>query len=788
MKLARVPIAVPFELRAQDAGAISHDPYLVNAFIERQKDGRVLAIKRAGSLSAYQYNSGGATNGQGTAYYQNMIWAMGSNVLYNVTATGNGSTDGTAWTASTSAPWKGRSSFGYAVLNGQIIITGGTNTASFTRLNDVWGSYDGVNWTQLVSAAPWSPRATAANNLVVLGNTLYLVGGTGPGAPTYLNDVWSTQDGVNWTQVVGSAPWAARTSGMVTAFNQGIILMGGGNASGDFNDVWFSPDGATWSELVANASWSARTDAGCIVYGNKLWVMGGVDAALTHKQDVWSSLDGITWTNTGNMPAVRAQMGLAVYAGKIWVFTGYDGTTTGTTTVWSTTDGITFTVATSNYGGSAVYGGALIPYKTPSSVSTINAPTLWYFGGYLGGTSFTGAIYRGSLNVLVASSYTPTGTRAATTEQWHSTTQNAGQYIIWKNTKDAWVYWAGVLQKITSTNYPTSTVAGIVNLDDTIYVMDINGVIYGSNLSDPFTWSALNFITADYEADKGIMIVKYQNYILALKSSSMQLFYDAGRYPGSPLLPAIQYNAQVGCVSADTVVGFNNTVIWVARTDEFGPFVVAMNGATAQRISTPWVDLMLGQWGPSAGADYATSARIGGHYFYYLSLHSLNVTLVYDFTEKEWHIAKSSTNATYDVCNYVTDGQFDYMQSKGTGNIWQLTPTAYSDATGSATTQAITVVIQTTKFDGGTNRRKFIGPLTVIGDLTAAGSTTNNLLVQWSDDDGQTFNSGVTVDMTKQRPRIARNGSFFRRQWKLTHTVTTTPLRLEALEVEMPGA
>lgn len=770
----RIPLAVPFELRPSDAGALGHDPYLVNCFIESQPDGRKLVVKRAGSIGAFSYNAGGATNGQGTVFYKGGIFAMGSNVLYNLSGSGNASASGAAWTASTAAPWTARDKFGCVVFNGIIFVMGGAGGGGFSHFNDVWSSPDGVNWTQVIAAAPWAKRHSFG--LVVLGSKLFLVGGSGTSA---YNDVWSTPDGVNWTQVVGSAPWEGRLGVSVVGFNQGIILMGGQGTT-YHNDVWFSPDGVTWTQLVVNAGWSARAFSTALVYANKLWIFGGVTSAPAVVGDVWSSPDGINWTNTGSLPAVRDLMPGCVYANKMFLVGGADGGGVRQTTVWSTTDGVTFTAVTATYGGSAVSGQMLVAFRTPNSVSALNAYTMWMLGGnYAAG--YTNNIYRATLNQALFSSVSP-ATSASTTEQWQFATQNAGDYLIAKNTKDAWVFNAGTLTKITSTNYPQSTVSGLVNLDDTLYVMDANGVIYGSNLSTPFVWSSLNFITADYESDTGVALVKYQNYVLALKSTTMQFFYDAGRYPGSPLLPAINYNARVGCVSADTVVAFNNTVIWVARTDEYGPFVAVMEGTAAKKISTQAVDLMLSYWVPVAGADYATAARIGGHYFYYLSLFPRQITLVYDFTENQWHIAKTGTSSVYDACNYVTDGQYDYMQSKATGNIWQIIPRTYDDAAAVGSTP-ITCSIQSMKVDGGRNSRKFTGALTVIGDMTF-NSAPNNINVQWSNDDGQTYSAAQTVDLTKPRPRIARTGSFLRRQWKLTHA-STNPLRLEALEQEV---
>ncbi len=773
IKPLRVPVAAPLTDReVAKSGTYTTDAMLINCYIETSPEGRVFVVKRPGMSSAFTYNGGGATSGQGMFFHQGGLYAMGSNVLYRLSGSANGSADGTAWAASTSAPWTGRSQFGCIVFNGQIFVVGGENTGGTAFLNDVWASTDGVNWTQAVSAAPWAKRRDMG--LAVLGKTLFLIGGNGS---AQYNDVWSTPDGVNWTQVVGGAPWDALTGHAVVSFNQGIFILGGYKSllGTESNEVWFSPDGLTWTQQVTTAPWTARHYHSALVYGGKIFVAGGINSGAV-QQSVYSSPDGITWTNVGNLPAARELMAACVYADKMWFVGGLDSGIARTTTVWSTTDGASY-VATASYGGNALYGAQLVAWRTPTSVSAIHAPTLWLIGGNDGVVGYRKLIYRATLNVALPSSFS-IATGGATTDQFKFTTQNAGQFIVFKNTTDAWVLYAGVAQKITSTNYPQSTVPGIANLDDTVYVMDAAGVIYGTNLSDPFTLSSLNFITADYEADLGIAIQKYQNYVVALKSTSLQFFYDAGRYPGSPLLPVISANARIGCASAAFVVPMDNTLVFMARTEQRGNYIAMLNGFTPVKISTPDIDRILDSWLASSG-DTAFSVRVNGHDFYVMTIAGRDITLAFDFVEKRWHIWRTgATPAKFRASNYATDGIVDYLQDMALGIVYAVSPVTYQD-NGAAITLSATGV----KVDGGTNERKFCSSLTVIGDRQASTSP-NTASISWSDDDETTFSTPITVDLTAARPRVNRCGSFRRRTHRITHAANN-PFRVEAFELNV---
>jgi hypothetical protein len=777
VKPIRIPIAADLTDRELAfGGTYGTDTMLVNCYVETERaTGEKFVVKRPGYATTFTYNGGGATSAQGTTYYKGCIFAMGSNVLYRLNGSGViGSNGASPWTSPLSGPWGGRSAFGCIVFNNQILVIAGQAFGGATWYNDIWGSVDGVSWTQLSAAAPFGPRG--AFGLAILGDVLYLVGGN---TATYYTDVWSTTDGANWTQVCADTGWEPRQGGQLVAFGNSLVFTGGLTAitGVESQEVWSSVDGITWTKGTQNAPWAGRHQHTSLVYQNKIWVMGGRIGVLT-RQDVWSSPDAINWTNTGNMPATRSLMNACVYSNKMWLLGGNDAAFAQTKTVWSTTDGITFTAVAADYSGGtgqAVADAGMVVYRTPSTAGTFQGQSIWLLGG-LTPIAYTSQIWYAPLNVSIASSFTPTGTGAATTEAWDFAQQGLGDYLIVKNTKDAWVLNSGILQKITSTNYPIVTVRGVVNLDDTVYVMDPLGQIFGSKLSTPFEWSSLNFITADYEADAPVAIAKYQNFLVAFKSFTTQFFYDAGRYPGSPLLPVINANMRVGCAAAGSIASVNNTLFFMARSDTAGNYIAMFDGYSAVRVSTPDVDRILNSWIPDAFI-FGFQGRYNGHPSYFLTLKGANVTLVFDLDEKRWH-TWASGSAYFAGVNYVTDGTTDYLQDLLLGKIYGLSAVVYQDAGSTITVSALG-----DKIDGGTNKRKFCSNLTVIGDRRAS-SSPNTATISWSDDDAQTFSTGITVDLTASRPRINRCGSFRRRQHKITHA-SNNPFRVKAFELEV---
>ena len=69
--------------------------------------------------------------------------------------------------------------------------------------------------------------------------------------------------------------------------------LAGGAAS---DEVWTSTDGITWTEVIAvGDKWDARSAQCTVVYDNKIWVIAGYTDEGVDNQ-VWYSENGINWT------------------------------------------------------------------------------------------------------------------------------------------------------------------------------------------------------------------------------------------------------------------------------------------------------------------------------------------------------------------------------------------------------------------------------------------------------------------------------------------------------------
>ncbi len=325
-----------------------------------------LASATAVTLSAAEYEWSKVTmnaefaprDGAGALSYQGRMWLLGgwnpspavreffpricNNEVWN-------STDGAKWTLvkpntfkdqsfDASADWEGRHTAGYAVYRDRMWIIGGDANQGHYQ-NDVWSSADGQHWefVNRDKALPWAPRVL--HYTVVHNDRMWVIGGqTMPGfaAPrtleTFYRDIWTTQDGVNWTEVKPQEPcWSARgIIGGSAVLNGRIWVLGGGTydtpqtPSRKFhNDVWSSADGIHWTQHTEAAPWSPRQYHDVAAWDDKLWVLEGYHKDSGNRKDVWYSSDGVEWHEVPDSPwKPRHAASVFVHNDAIWMVAG----------------------------------------------------------------------------------------------------------------------------------------------------------------------------------------------------------------------------------------------------------------------------------------------------------------------------------------------------------------------------------------------------------------------------------------------------------------------------------
>ena len=191
------------------------------------------------------------------------------------------------------------------VWNNQLTAIGST----------VWRSADGVTWKRQnladgVTAAPGPLppplRATENSRAVALNGSLYFL-------QLDTGEVFRSTDpnAATWTDPEPISGFVPRCGAAGFAFAGQLWVEGGGacDYSKVYSDVWSSPDGINWTQHTTPAGWSGRMWPCIAVGSNAVWLVGGyaptdwnssASGALSvrysaNHADVWYSRNGADW-------------------------------------------------------------------------------------------------------------------------------------------------------------------------------------------------------------------------------------------------------------------------------------------------------------------------------------------------------------------------------------------------------------------------------------------------------------------------------------------------------------
>jgi hypothetical protein len=239
----------------------------------------------------------------GWVVFKSRLWVVGGD-------NNSGSYDSDVWSSldgrdwrlvASQVPWSPRVLHYVVAFSGALYVIGGQQLPEAlvpapdpyptepVNYADIWRSTDGANW-EPVGSAPHAIGAICGS--VVWQGQIWIIGGGQyqdtniPVAAGVYNEVWSSADGMHWTQHA-NAPWAARRYHNVLAYDDKLwVMAGAGTDDVDQSDVWYSADGETWQQLPSTP-WVPRHAATAFVLNDKLYLTGGTDNGQLQHSDVW---------------------------------------------------------------------------------------------------------------------------------------------------------------------------------------------------------------------------------------------------------------------------------------------------------------------------------------------------------------------------------------------------------------------------------------------------------------------------------------------------------------------
>lgn len=774
----RLPVASSIESRD---GSLAKDAKLVNCFVDVEGE-TSFVVKRPG-LRKSVVSAAGAGLGM-VSWEGNMYHATGLTFYQteyaSIPSGGGGAPSATLTVKSTMPDWGNYSRSAWLSASPSALLAGiSYNDGSVAGMV---GSSNGVTW---------SPASYAANSNLTLSTMAVPMIYAGGYHYVFSDGVWRSADGgATWTKIYAGSDIGGGLSNTSesTFLHDGtkFVYFSRYGVGGTNKGFFTSTDGASWAATynfsVNNHTFNNMANfvylAGKYYALNYITNAANPDGIASGSTVVSESSNLTTWTHhviaTDSFGSASKQ--IIASDGTSLILVRIISNNTKVYTVDKTTFTVSSELATTSSNDVAtvnpdpvIFGGKLLVHVMDFS----NLDRI-YEVVVSAGSSFAAPPY----------SYPFTTTTPGLPLSWVGTSPGTAiKRMFIKNEEKAWTLTLGTpgtLTQVTDPDYPAKTVPGAVYLDGYFFVMDKDGTVYNCDLENPTSWNALNYITAEAEWDKGVAIAKHQNYVVALKDWTCELFYDAANPTGSPLSKVSNATIQIGCAQGYSVVQFHGGLIFMSKTRERGRSVhfFPSNSIDPQEIASASIQRVLN------AADLTTvrawGGKLGGRILYVLNLVTANISLVYDFASQtwaQWTSDNAGTEGYFKYGFYATDGNRDFLLHETSGEVFTFTPDVYQDDGAD-----IKVLVRTGRLDAGNLDRKTMTALTVIGDKTAT-----SVSVQQSDDDYQTFSTARTVAMGVDPPRLLRLGMFRRRSFDIRH-VDNTPLRLAAIDAEIQQA
>lgn len=354
--------------------------------------------------------------------------------------------------------------------------------------------------------------------------------------------------------------------------------------------------------------------------------------------------------------------------------------------------------------------------------------------------------------------------------------------------------------KITDANFPSPHVPFPIYLDGYLFLAKANtGDIYNSDLNSPSTWTAGNFFSAQGYPDDIKALIRINNYIAAIGSSSTEYFYDAGNSPGSPLARLDGATLPFGTNHPNTIAANKDTIIFLSNNGDGESTVRMIEGLKYKEVSARFVVTLMSNIIAVASNMRGYLFRQQGELFYGLCFDGTNtsataapqqgLTLVYSFNTELWSEFQYSSPQTYMFPVYFTSpatsgSSFTYVAGSFGGlaffGFWSQSNAKYNDSLDGISEAAISETVRTPSFDFGTMNYKTMSRVG-LGFTALFENGVSQVRCQYSDGDwtglntaevlfGNNTGAGVDDNGRSSFPFITRLGIFRVRAFILSST------------------
>lgn len=189
------------------------------------------------------------------------------------------------------------------------------------------------------------------------------------------------------------------------------------------------------------------------------------------------------------------------------------------------------------------------------------------------------------------------------------------------------------------------------------------------------TWDALDFDQASSSVDDATEIIIHRGELWIFGPASYEVWSFTG---ATPLWVRSTTVAGIGLAARGSLAVGGDTIAFLAHTGTGTPRMVAVDGYSSTRISTPEVEHAISTYA-SVDDAYGWIMSEGGHAFYVLTFPSGPATWVFDFTTGEWHERETYGLDRWLPSCHVWTGTEHHVGDPTSGTIYRVDADVYED-------------------------------------------------------------------------------------------------------------
>jgi hypothetical protein len=195
----------------------------------------------------------------------------------------------------------------------------------------------------------------------------------------------------------------------------------------------------------------------------------------------------------------------------------------------------------------------------------------------------------------------------------------------------------GALTQITDVDFPDNI--GHATYLDQYGIVVANGYVFESDTTGFLNWTSVQTYAPTFKAAPVIAVGALREQIFNFTTEAIEVFINDG---SSPYARLPRSTVSIGILSEHSLATWSNGFVFLGKAKEGEAAIFFYDGWNPPTpISDANISWKLNQAATLEDAYGYVQQTKNGAYWYYLTIPSLNDTLVYDFSTKLWHNRRS---------------------------------------------------------------------------------------------------------------------------------------------------